>query len=137
MSRATFATQLLVGGLLLAGAGCAKTPTEDSTLATDADELQMAGLTDSGHWQSAPWSGGPWIALPALSTVRVPHGLGRVPAEVHVYLSFVEDDRGDQNPREFFIGAGDLANVGAVTDTELTVHNTTRGDEYFFRVVVQ
>lgn len=123
--------------LALCLGACAKSPTKDETLQTDAPELEQAGLTESGHWQSAPWTESRWIELPAFATVRVPHGLGRMPAEVHVYLSFVEDDRGDATPRPFFLGAGDIANISSISEDEVTIHNTTRGADYFLRVVLQ
>jgi len=116
--------------------GCTAEAAGSRTVAADSDDLAMAGMTDGGLWQSAPWSDSAWMELGARATVEVEHGLGSQPASVLVYLSFVEDDRGDTSKRTSFPAAGDVANLHAVTDTTVTIKNTTYG-EFYMRLALQ
>ncbi len=90
----------------------------------EAGELCPATLP-GGRWQSAPWHGGcEWIRLGAREGIEVPHGLGRMPTAVLVYLSFVADGQ------EAVLAAGDMARVVEVTDATVTVANATEQPMY-------
>lgn len=117
-------------------AGCVAEASGRRSIDLDDAELEMAGTTDSGQWQSAPWTDSVWISLGAREQVEIMHGLGREPTGVQVYLSFTDDDRGDSTPRRSFPAAGDVSNLGAITDSSVTVINTTDG-EFWMRLVLQ
>ena len=126
---------VLVLGVALAGAGCTARAADMRHISLKDDELADAGDTDAGGWQSAPWSRTRWLSFPGRTAVEIEHPLGRKPDSVIVYLSFVGDDR-KGNERTSFLGAGDTAHIYAVTDTAVTVENTTNAD-FHLRVVLQ
>lgn len=76
-------------GLVAAlGLGCASPPDENAC-ATIREVLADGGYRDdaSGAWVSGSWEG-PHILAPAYTTLRVRHGLGRVPVAVRCFASF-------------------------------------------------
>jgi hypothetical protein len=92
-----------------------------------------AGVTGSGAWQSSDWlvpAGESWIPLPGACLVTVPHDLGRTPALVQVYVSFVPSGQASA------LAAGDIARIIDVTDLDVTLRNDTLED-FFVRVVLQ
>lgn len=118
--------------LLVAVLGCS----------ASADERRVIRLSDlpgqsvgaGGTWESAPWSGTHWIDYPGRVTLEIEHGLGRVPQNVFVYLSF--EDRATETADSAALAAGDLARIVRVTDRVVEIRNRTNGD-YFARVVVE
>ena len=90
----------------------------------DASEL-CPDVLPGERWQSAPWSGGcDWVRLDAREGIEVPHDLGRPPASVLVYLSFVPSGA------EAVLAAGDMARIVEVTATSVTVANATEQPMY-------
>lgn len=90
----------------------------------DASEL-CPDVLPGERWQSAPWTGGcDWVRLGAREGIEVPHDLGRPPASVLVYLSFVPSGA------EAVLAAGDMARIVEVTDTTVTVANATEQPMY-------
>lgn len=121
--------------LALVDAGCTAQAADMRHISLKDDELAKASATDTGGWQSAPWSQARWLTFPGRTAVEIEHDLGRKPDSVIVYLSFIGDDR-KGNERTSFLGAGDTAHIYAVTDTTITVENTTAAD-FYLRVVLQ
>lgn len=126
---------VLALALTLGGAGCTARAADMQHVSLTDDELADASQTEAGGWQSAPWSRTRWLSFPGRTAVEIEHPLGRKPDSVIVYLSFVGDDR-KGNERTSFLGAGDTAHIYAVTDTTITVENTTAAD-FYLRVVLQ
>lgn len=95
-----------------------------------APELANASVSPEGVWESVPWSApdAPWLPYPPQATVQVEHGLGRIPREVSVYLSF------DAMGSEPAPAAGDLARVISVDEMTLSVRNDTNA-RLFVRIV--
>ena len=96
------------------------------------EELCPARLPGD-RWQSAPWAGAPdgcaWLRLGARQAVEVPHGLGRVPAAVLVYVSF------EPSGQDGVLAAGDVARVVAVGERSVTVGNATE-QPFYARIVL-
>ncbi len=89
--------------------GCASPPDAnacESVVSVGCEDGGTIGHVDdaSGQWVSGDW-GGPHVAYPAFTTLRVCHGLGRVPTSVEVYASF---------RREGGIVAPQVGNVASV-----------------------
>ncbi len=82
-------------------------------------------MLPASRWESAPWEGGcPWFSFPEASVVEVPHGLGRPPAAVLVYLSFVPEGS------QAVLASGDMARVESVTSDTVTLSNATEQPMY-------
>lgn len=126
---------LLAFAFTLGGVGCTARAADMRHVSLEDDELSQASATDAGGWQSAPWSRTQWLSFPGRTAVEIEHPLGRKPDSVLVYLSFVGDDR-KGNERTSFLGAGDTAHIYALTDTTITVENTTAAN-FYLRVVLQ
>lgn len=115
-------------GLLLASCGL---PTGELIVYdADAPELANASVSAEGVWESVPWSApdAPWLPYPPQATVQVEHGLGRVPRDVDVWLSF---DAMGSEPAE---AAGDLARLISIDESTLSVRNDTNA-RLFVRIV--
>lgn len=114
--------------LALLAAGCGL-PTGE-TLVFDAASPELANASVdpiTGVWESSPWDGADWVPYPPQATVVLEHGLGRVPRDVWVYISFFEDGA------ESSLASGDLARYVDRDDSTLTIRNGTEV-ELFVRV---
>jgi len=120
----------------LALAGCKARAAEMRSIALDDEALAQASQTETGQWQTAPWADSLWLAFPGRTTLEIEHPLGRVPASVQVYLSFTGDDRESEHSRTAFPAAGDVAHITNVTDTHVSVANTTEAD-FHLRLVLE
>jgi hypothetical protein len=126
-------------GLALTASSCGK-PGPGPTAMYNIDGGFEAGLPmamidpTTGTWESSPWGddGGvvSWIPYGPHQQLDLEHGLGRIPDEVLVYISFFP---GGQSPSQ---AAGDLARIVAVTADRVIVWNDTNGS-YYARVVVR
>jgi hypothetical protein len=115
----------------LAVSGC-DDPEADVEIRIDPADLPCAGPDGNGGWESVPWSepGCDWLPYPGRTALQVPHDLGRRPSVVLPYLSFYED--GDEPALSF----GDTARISEVTETTVTVANTTNA-HFFLRLALQ
>lgn len=107
-------------------------PTGD-TFVYDAASPELANASvdpTTGVWESNPWDGADWIPYPPQATVVLEHGLGRVPRDVWVYISFFPDGA------ESSLASGDLARYAARDETTLTIRNGTEVD-LFMRVTAR
>ena len=105
--------------------GCSDGPTID--LRT-ADLPPSAGVDDRDQWQSSAWDQD-WLEYPGNTTLRVEHGLGRIPRTVLVYMSFSPDGHGAG------LAAGDAARVSSVDEQHVAVQNATEED-FFVRITI-
>ncbi|MCB9591483.1 MAG: hypothetical protein H6719_02015 [Sandaracinaceae bacterium] len=120
MRRAWLAAGLLASSLGLGG--CNGLPTGDTVLyAAGSPELANATVSPEGVWESSPWSGDGvlWLPYPAQATIDVEHGLGRVPRDVDIWISFEAD--GDAPAP----ASGDLARLIAIDESMISVRNST------------
>ncbi|MCA9606016.1 MAG: hypothetical protein KC619_10500 [Myxococcales bacterium] len=114
------ALSVLAAALLLGA--CTGLPTGDTiTYTATSPELAQAGVSAEGVWQSSPWSGADvtWLPYPGQATIIVEHGLGRIPTDADVWISFAED--GDAPAP----ASGDLARLIEIDDTFISVRNST------------
>lgn len=88
------------------------------------------GVPEGCFWQSSDWSSNDWLEYPARRTLSIEHGLGRIPTQVLVYISFEPSGNGSA------LAAGDLARFHDITDTVVEIENDTNSD-YYFRVVLE
>lgn len=119
----------------LGAQGCADPP--DANACGNIQEVSCDGgtLDDTGAWMSSAWTG-PHVSYPAFTTLRVCHGLGRVPTSVEVWASFVPDG----------LLAQQIGNVGSVlpscdgtpgvTDRYVLLRNGG-GQDFFARFVLR
>lgn len=119
--------------LLLWASGCSAKAAEMRSIPLDSSELSEAGLDAVGQWQSAPLSGMRWLDFRGRSTLRIEHGLGRSPTLVLPYLAF--DGHREEGPTTSFLGAGDVAHIADVSDTHVSLINTTNAD-FYLRIVL-
>ncbi|MCA9602037.1 MAG: hypothetical protein KC417_08440 [Myxococcales bacterium] len=101
----------------------------------DASSMDGGSADDAGApigclWQSSDWRGDDWVEYPGRATVRFPHGLGRVPTSVLVYIAFHASGEGGA------LSAGDLSRVVDVTADYVELQNDTNAT-YFCRIVVE
>ena len=69
-------------------AGCASPPDENACANIRTVESDAGARDDAtGIWTSSSWSG-PHIFAPAYTTLRIRHGLGRVPQRIECFASF-------------------------------------------------
>lgn len=141
--HAAAATWVRIGGMLALGiaalallAGCTAQASELRDVPTDDELLERAETDDSGAWASAPMVRARWIPYHGRSSVRVAHGLGRLPTTVEAYLSADEDDSKVDNPRNSFVGSGNIVTITDVDAEAVTLKNNTPGD-FFVRLVVR
>jgi hypothetical protein len=116
---------------LAAAAGCSD-PGTDVERAVDPAEIPCAGPDGFDGWQSTPWSDPdcPWLEYRGRWSLQIPHDLGREPAIVLPYLAF--DDAGSDPA----LASGDIARIHEVTDTTVTVSNTTEAN-FYLRLVLR
>ncbi len=113
---------LAIGGVLASG-GCRGARVRSSRQVAPADLCPT--LLPGSRWESAPWEGGcPWFEFPEATVLEVPHGLGRAPAAVLVYLSFVPEGS------QAVLASGDLARVVSVSADTVTLSNATEQGMY-------
>ncbi|MGB0679219.1 MAG: hypothetical protein ACPGUV_06115 [Polyangiales bacterium] len=102
-------------------------------------ELSCASLeAGAGRWQTAPWPppeaqaapSCPWLDYAGRVTLRLPHPLGRVPAVVHIFLSFEADGR------RAAPAAGDLSRIVAADANAVWLENRTN-ENFYARVVLE
>lgn len=69
-------------------AGCATPPDENACANIRVVESDGGARDDAtGIWTSSSWTG-PHILAPAYTTLRIRHGLGRVPQRIECFASF-------------------------------------------------
>lgn len=68
--------------------GCASPPDENACANIRTEDVDGGYRDDaSGIWSSSSWSG-PHVFAPAYTTLRIRHGLGRVPQRIECFASF-------------------------------------------------
>ncbi len=95
-------------------------------------ELTLEGgtLVDGGGvWTSTTSWSSDFFEIAADQTATVLHGLGRVPVLIQIYVAFPE------SPVRVGIASGNLAEIVAVTDTAISIHNFT-GTLYVYKIVL-
>jgi len=120
-----------LASLALLTAACSL-PTGD-TFVYDAASPELANASvdaTTGVWESSPWDGADWLPYPPQATLVLEHGLGRVPRDVWVYISFSPDGG------ESSLASGDLARFVDRDASTLTIRNGSEVD-LFVRVTAR
>jgi hypothetical protein len=101
------------------------------------DVVRDRPLEPDGSWASGPW---PWLAddpdaeglieIAPESRIRLFHGLGRVPNEVHCYVGFSTD------ATWIMPSAGNACEIRDLDAESLTVRNGS-GGSFFYRIVLR
>lgn len=136
---------LLAAALGAAAVGCAEPPTDPLACTGVIDVGCDGGLAGSyvddasGVWVSSSWEG-PYFSYPKYTTVRLCHGLGRIPNSVEVYAAFSET-----GPLAQQIGsvatlvplcAGGDGGVREINERSVLIRNAG-GQDFFAHVVLR
>lgn len=125
---------------LAAAVGCAE-PTEPAQCTGVVDVGCDGGLPGatvddaSGAWASSSWEG-PHFSYPKYTTIRLCHGLGRVPTSIELYAAFSETGNLAQQigSAATFIPA--CNGVLGINDRSVLVRNGG-GQDFFARIVLR
>lgn len=116
--------------------GCASPPDTDAC-ASISSVPRSAGHMEGDAWVFGSWRGGDLVRFPAFTTLRIEHGLGRLPRNVLVYAAF------SQSGGVFAQQIGNVAevlgscnNVSGVTEDSVLLRNAG-GEDFWVRIVVE
>jgi hypothetical protein len=81
------------------------------------------------QYETSSWDG-PWLTFPSRIRYRLPHHLRSRPIDMNIWLSL--DDKpfelGEDGKRSVTPAAGNQADIVAITDQDIVVHNDTCAD---------
>ncbi|MBI5513242.1 MAG: hypothetical protein HY909_05700 [Deltaproteobacteria bacterium] len=124
-----------LSAVALALLGCASPPDQGACEGIQTIPCGDGYLDPSGAWVTSTWTG-PRIRYPAYTTVRLCHGLGRIPTSVELWASFSPDGL-------LAMQVGNVASVLPTCDgmqgvtTNSVLLRNGGGQEFYIRVVLR
>jgi hypothetical protein len=141
MRRAITTSTLLVLSSFLVGAECEETPEDDPIRTVDRSDVEP---TTEGAWASSPWviedpDVDGLIEIEPGTRIKLYHGLGRTPVDVHAYVGFSEDGSRimptSGNAAEIHeVGSDDSCAAGSC---DYVIIRNGSGGSFFYRFVLR